>query len=126
MKKKFNLIRTIALVMIVIGVATICITSIYHANQYTEHEFQLSEIQDGVYAVYSTVVSSIPAHNYEMITICCNGAIKTIKGNVHINYTNGHPYATYKETNLVNGDEIHIYVPYGTVEYQGATGIGRR
>ena len=77
------------------------------------------ELDDGVYAVCTNFVSNVPANNYEMITICCNGQIRTYKGNVSITYTDKKPYAIVKDYyNLVNGEEVFIYVPYGSVEFQ--------
>ena len=116
------------IVIIVMCVALVgaCIAMASYGSQYTEHEYQLTEIYDGVYGTYSTVVSSIPAQNYDIITLCCNGNIRTFKGTVHISYTNGDAYVKYKDSNTVNADELWIYVPFDTIEYQGTTGISSR
>lgn len=71
-------------------------------------------------------MSSIPAQNYEIITLCCDGSIRTFKGTIHISYTDGRAYVRYKNSNLTNADVLYVYVPFGTIEYQGATGIGSR
>lgn len=97
---------------------------IHHGNQHTEHEYALSELSSGVYGVYSVVSSSIPAQNYEMITLCCNGNICTFKGNVNIQYTDAvKPYVVWHNYNTVNSDDIWVYVPYGTIEFQKGVGV---
>ena len=126
MKKRLDKSVIVALVFAIIVVVLFATLMIF-GNQYTEYEYSLSELKDGVYGVYSTVVSSIPAKNYDVITLCCDGSIKTFKGTVHVIYTDGEIYAKYKNSRLVNADEIWVYVPFGTIEYQGTTGIsGRR
>lgn len=117
------LITAIAIFASLIG---LCIVLAIYGNKYTEHEYQLTEIQDGVYGTYSTVVSSMPAQNYDIITLCCNGNIRTFKGTVYITYIDGNAYATHKDANIVNADEIYVYVPFGTIVYQGTTGISSR
>jgi hypothetical protein len=116
----------ITVIVVFVSLIGLCIGLAVHANQYTEHEYQLNEIQDGIYGTYSTVVSNIPAQNYDIITLCCNGSIRTFKGTVHISYTNGDAYVKYKNSNTVNADELWVYVPFGTIQYQGTTGISNR
>ena len=98
---------------------------IHYGNRSTENTFQLSEVNDGVYAIYYNTHSRVPAQNYEVITVCCNGNIYTFKGSVQISYVDTEPYATVKQYNLVNSDEVHIYVPKGTVVYEESVNIGR-
>ena len=98
---------------------------IHYGNRSTENTFQLSEVNDGVYAIYYSTHSRVPAQNYEVITVCCNGNIRTFKGSVQISYVDTEPYATVKQYNLVNSDEVHIYVPKGTVAYEESINIGR-
>ena len=98
---------------------------IHYGNRSTENTFQLSEVNDGVYAIYCNTHSRVPAQNYEVITVCCNGNICTFKGSVQISYVDTEPYATVKQYNLVNSDDVHIYVPKGTVSYEESVNIGR-
>lgn len=98
---------------------------IHYGNQYTEHKYSLSEMNDGVYAIYYNTHSRVPSQNYEVITVCCNDNIYTFKGSVQISYEDTEPYATVKQYNLVNSDEVHIYVPKGTVAYEESVNIGR-
>lgn len=98
----------------------------FSAGKAEETTVQLNELNDGIYAIYYTTHSSIPAHNYEVVTLNCNGNIQTFKGKVTISYTNYSPYAeinSYKY--LVNADEIHICVPQGSVEYQMGVNISK-
>jgi hypothetical protein len=123
--KTLDIIAIIVIAILVFSIG-LCVWSIIYANQYTEYEYQLTEIQDGIYGTYSTVVSDIPAQNYDIITLCCNGNIRTFKGTIHISYTDGDVYVKYKDSNTVNADELWVYVPFGTIDYQGTTGMGRR
>lgn len=98
----------------------------FSADKVEETTVQLDELNDGVYAIYYTTHSSVPAQNYEVVTLNCDGNIQTFKGKVTISYTNYSPYAeinSYKY--LVNADEIHIYVPQGSVEYQTGVNISK-
>lgn len=109
------------LVIVVFGVFLCWFT--YYTEQYTETTYSLSEVDDGVFAIYHTVSSNVPAKNYEVLTICCNGSVYTFKGDVSITYTDNEPYAIVRKYNIVNGDEIHIYIPKGAVEYQANVGL---
>lgn len=115
--------------VIIAGIVSIFILfivcMIHYGNRSTENTFQLSEVNDGVYAIYYSTHSRVPAQNYEVITVCCNGNIYTFKGSVQISYVDTEPYATVKQYNLVNSDEVHIYVPKGTVAYEESVNIGR-
>lgn len=93
-----------------------------------EYRFELSEISDGVYAYRETVVSSIPAQNYAMATVCdTSGNIYTIKGTVNVvNSNDVRPYAIWEDSNIVNSDTITIYAPEHSVQYLGTTSVGRR
>ena len=110
----------------IIAVFLLFITCMIHyGNRSTENTFQLSEVNDGVYAIYYNTHSRVPSENYEVITVCFNGNIYTFKGSVQISYADTEPHATVKQYNLVNSDEVHIYVPKGTVAYEESVNIGR-
>ena len=115
--------------VIIIGIVSVFILfivcMIHYGNRSTENTLQLSEVNDGVYAIYYSTHSRVPAQNYEVITVCCNGNIYTFKGSVQISYVDTEPYATVKQYNFVNSDEVHIYVPKGTVAYEESINIGR-
>ena len=124
MKKKIDK-STVIIIGIISAFVLFIICMIYYGNRSTENTFQLSEVNDGVYAIYYNTHSRVPAQNYEVITVCCNGNIYTFKGSVQISYVDTEPYATMKQYNLVNSDEVHIYVPKGTVAYEESVNIGR-
>lgn len=110
----------------------LCIISIFiwgvtsfikSAVSYTENTYQLSEIDDGTYAIYYTTHSRVPAENYEVITLCYGNSIYTLDGNVFITYTEEEPYVYIKDTNWVHDDVIHAYVPKGTVRYEESVNV---
>lgn len=110
--------------IIVLIVAAI-VGMIHYANQYTEYEYKLCDMGDGVYAIYYTTHSRAPAYNYEVVTVCCNGNVHTFQGDVNISFTDGEPYIKVKDSNTVNADEMYVYVPQGTVVYQPSVDIGK-
>lgn len=89
---------------------------VYNGNKHTENVYLLSPIEEGTYAVSYTVYETDKI-SYDVITLCCNGSIKTFKGDVHISFINENPYAQITEYNRSNSDDIYIYVPQGTVKY---------
>ena len=124
MKKK-NDKSTVIIISIISAFLLFIVCMIRYGNRSTENTYQLSEVNNGVYAIYYNTHSRVPAHNYVVITVCCNGNIYTFKGSVQISYVDTEPYATVKQYNLVNSDEVHIYVPKGTVAYEENVNIGR-
>ena len=124
MKKK-NDKSTVIIISIISAFLLFIVCMIRYGNRSTENTYQLSEVNNGVYAIYYNTHSRVPAQNYEVITVCCNGNIYTFKGSVQISYADTEPHATVKQYNLVNSDEVHIYVPKGTVAYEESVNIGR-
>lgn len=122
---KSNIKCLIIIISIVVISAAIIGGMIHYGNQYTEHEYQLCEMNDGVYAIYYTTHSRVPAHNYEVVMVCCNGNVYTFKGNVNISFTDDEPYIKVKNYNTVNSDDVYVYVPQGTVCYQPSVDIGK-
>ena len=116
---------TIVIIGIIAAFLLFIVCMVHYGNQNTENTYQLSEINEGVYVIYYNTHSRVPAQNYEVATVCCNGNIYTFKGGVQISYVDIEPYATVKQYNLVNSDEVHIYVPKGTVAYEESVNIGR-
>lgn len=122
---KRNITTTMTCITILIGVIVIIGSLINHGNKYTEYQSPLYEMSDGVYAIYYTTHSSVPAYNYEVVTVCCNGNICTFKGNVNISFTDNEPYIKVKQYNIVNADEVYVYVPQGTVNYQPSVNVNQ-
>ena len=119
--------KTIIWIVVVIA---IFIALLYGLISYNEtsviKEYSLHELDDGIYGIYTVVSSSIPAQNYEIITLCVNGQGCTFKGHVHIYYTDVTPKLVWEDKNSINSDTMSIYVPYGSIEYSANVGIGSR
>lgn len=126
MKKDIEIIIVFILVgTLIVGAIISFVMWAYNNNtQYDELEYTLEEIEDGVYCYYRVIVSSIPAQNYQMITVYYGGNMRTLKGDIQICYTSGEPKIHIKDYNIVNADDIIVYVPKGTIINTGTTGIG--
>ena len=110
---------------IILAIVLFCSGLIYYGNQYTESQYSLSEINDDVYVIYYTTHSRVPAQNYEVVTLNCNGNIRIYRGDVSISYTNEKPCVNVRNSNMVNADKIYVYVPRGTVANGESINIGR-
>lgn len=120
MKKFSQLILAICIFLVCacfIGYVVGCIT--YSRTV----EYNLCELEDGVYGYYNTVSSNTPAHNYETIILCVNGNILTFNGDVNICYTTGTPKIVWRQTKIVYGDNITVYVPHGSIDFRGNVGL---
>ena len=95
-----------------------------YSKQYVEKEYTLCDMGDGVYAYYTNVSSAIPAQNYEMVSVCANGNVITLKGSINISYVSDNFRMMWKDTNTVNGDTITIYVPKNSVEFMVNISVG--
>ena len=94
-----------------------CMKSCYEYTTYTDTiEYELMEFDDGVYGYYNAVTSNIPAGNYDMITLCFNNKVYTLKGDVNVYYTDEAAKLIWTDTNIVNGDTFDVYVPLGSIE----------
>ena len=94
------------------GLKSCCDYSTYSET----HEYSLTELDDGIYGYYNAVTSNIPSENYEMIVLCLNGQIYTLKDDVNIHYTDNEHRLVWTSTNIVNGDTFDIYVPFDSIE----------
>ena len=119
-KKSDSMPIIIVIILFLITVVLLVIWGIKNETEYVETKYNLSELNDGVYAVYYNTHSAAPAHNYEVITLNCNGNIYTFQGHVQITYTDNDPYVIYQKRNIVNADRMYVYVPSGSVEFQGS------
>lgn len=109
--------------VIVILIAVAVVSVLVKKAEYHESKCDLEEIKSGTYARYYQTVSTVPAHNYDVVEICVNGNIRIYKGYVSITYTNKSPYAVVMLNNLANDDKVYLYVPKGTVEYGESVGV---
>ncbi len=110
-------------ILIIIALISMAAYKFAKEAEYHENRYSLEEIKTGTYARYYQTVSTIPAHNYDVVEICANGNIRTYKGYVSITYTNKSPYAVVMQNSLVNDDKVYLYVPKGTVEYGESVGV---
>lgn len=119
-KRIFEVVAFVAVVCLVL--AAVFVPLHIYSSQYKEYTIQLSELSDGVYAYRETVVSNIHANNYTMTTICdSTGNIYTIKGSARVVPSDfSSPHAVWKKFNLVNADEVTLYIPNGTMKYAGS------
>ena len=111
--------------VLIVAVGLILGISAYrYADKHTETRYELQEIQDSTYGIFYRTVSTVPAHNYDVIQFCSNGNVYEFSGEVHITYADVEPYAVVVEyPNRVNSDIVHLYAPMGTVMYRESVGV---
>lgn len=119
-----KIVKRILYVVLILAIIFFCarctIKFIDHVTYSETFTYDLYELSPGIYGYYTTVTSSIPSHNYEMITLCLNGDILTLKGDVNIHYTDGKNTLVWTDVNIVRGDTFDIYVPHGSIELRPA------
>lgn len=98
---------------------------IYRHYNPIEWTATIEELESGIYGYTSTMVSNVPAENYEMLTVLCNGTYMNIKGHVKIVYDSNAPYIEYKSTNTVNADSVIIHVQKGQIKNNGVSTVTR-
>lgn len=128
--KKFLMERAknIFLCLIIVGILLGCSSCIKSYAKYASWEnaveCNLTELDDGIYGYYNTVSSNIPSHNYEVITLCVNGSVRTLRGDVNIHFDSSEHKLVWIQTRYVNGDTIDVYVPQGTIEMRPNVAYG--
>ena len=121
MKKSFKIIIAI----IVVSIAAL-ILFLNWANKTKKYECEIEEIQNGIYVRYQSTVSRVPAHNYEIITVCIDGKLVTYKGSIEFIFTeNENKIEATEKPNLVRNDKVIVYTSKDNVEYLGTVGIGK-
>ena len=113
----------ITIIFLILPITLFVILGIKSETEYVETKYNLFELNDGVYATQYTTHSTVPAHNYEVVTLNCDGNIYTFQGHVQITYTDDDPYVIYQKRNIVNADTMYVYIPSGSVEFQGSVYI---
>ena len=119
-KKSDSMPVIIAIILFIVTVVSFVIWGVKSETEYVETKYNLFELNDGVYATYYTTHSTAPAYNYEVVTLNCDGNIYTFQGHVQITYTDDKPYVIHQKRNIVNADRMYVYVPSGSVEFQGS------
>ena len=98
---------------------------IYRHYNPIEWTAAIEELEPGIYGYTSTMVSNVPAENYEMLTVLCNGTYMNIKGHIEIVYDSNAPYIEYKSTNTVNADSVIVHVQKGQIKNNGVSTVTR-
>lgn len=96
---------------------------IYRQCNPIEWTATVEELEPGIYGYTSTTVSNIPAENYEMLTVLCNGTYMNIKGHVQIVYDSNTPYIEYESTSIVNADSVIIHAQKGQIKNNGVSTV---
>ena len=110
----------------IIAIVVALILFLNWANKTKKYECEIEEMQSGIYARYQSTVSSIPAYNYEIITVCINGQLITYEGNVEFIFVeNENKIEVTEKPNIVHSDKVIVYTPKDSVEYLGTVGIGK-
>lgn len=121
-----NFFKTI-IPIIVISVSIVALILFLNwANKTKKYECKIEEIQSGIYARYQSTASSVPADNYEIITVCINGQLITYKGSVEFIFVeNENKIKVTEKPSIVHGDKVIVYTSKDSVEYLGTVGIGK-
>lgn len=98
---------------------------VYHHYNPIMWSSTVEELEPGIYGYTSATVSNVPAQNYEMLTVLCNGRYMTIKGEVKIVYDSDTPYIEYESTGIVNADSVTIHAQKGQIKNSGIQQITR-
>ena len=123
MKKFFKTI--IPTIVIVVSIVAL-ILFLNWANKTEKYECEIEEIQNGIYVRYQSTVSRVPAHNYEIITVCIDGKLVTYKGSIEFIFVeNENKIEVTEKPNLVRNDKVIVYTSKDSVEYLGTVGIGK-
>lgn len=126
MKKSFKIFMAVAIIVAcAIGIKAADLFDDW-INKTEKYEYEIEEIQNGIYVRYESTVSRVPAHNYEIITVCVNGQLKTYKGSVEFVFTeNENKIEVTEKPNMVRNDKVIVYTSKNSVEYLGTVGIDR-
>ena len=117
MKNKNKLIFCISSLLCLLLCAYLICCVIRTETKYDEYTYNIEDFGDGVYGIYQSFHSSIPAQNYETIKVIYNGWVHTIKGSIQIFYTDEQPKIIIKDFKSYKSDEAILYVPSDGIEY---------
>ena len=117
MKNKNKLIFCISSLLCLLLCAYLICCVIRTETKYDEYTYNIEDFGDGVYGIYQSFHSSIPAQNYETIKVIYNGGVHTIKGSIQIFYTDEQPKIIIKDFKSYKSDEAILYVPSDGIEY---------
>lgn len=122
--KEYAIMAVAGIVLTILGVVLMIANVEYNSSHPIVSNYDLQEIEPGIYAYTSTVVSNIPAENYEMCTVLINGQYITIKGTVKIAKSDGStPKIKWENRRIVNGDTVTIYADINKIKNNGVRTI---
>lgn len=123
--KRSDAIELLVLIIAAISIVVGLFAAIYNSCKTETREYELSELNSKYYGIYTSVHSNVPANNYETIILRCNDQVLTLNGDVNIWYVDSDYKVIWKDTNLVHGDDIDVYVPEGSIEFYNDVAISR-
>lgn len=112
-KKLWSVLKIIVLVIAIALILPKCVSYVFYKEV---REYDLTELENSTYVYYQRVVSTVPAENYDLVTVNANGRYLTLDGDVIIR-TSDSCRMIWTDINVVHADDIVIYVPNGTVKY---------
>ena len=119
-RKEYIIMAVAGIVLTILGIVLMIANVEYNSSHPIVSNYDLQEIEPGIYAYTSTVVSNIPAENYEMCTVLINGQYITIKGTVKIAKSDGStPKIKWENRRIVNGDTVTIYADINQIKNNG-------
>ena len=122
--KEYAIMAVTGIVLTILGVVLMIANVEYNSSHPIVSNYDLQEIEPGIYAYTSTVVSNIPSENYEMCTVLINGQYITIKGTVKIAKSDGStPKIKWENRRIVNGDTVTIYADINKIKNNGVRTI---
>lgn len=122
--KEYTIMAVAGIVLTILGLVLMIANVEYDSSHPIVSNYDLQEIEPGIYAYTSTVVSNIPAKNYEMCTVLINGQYITIKGTVKIAKSDGSaPKIKWENRRIVNGDTATIYADINQIKNNGVKAI---
>lgn len=122
--KEYTITAVVGIVLAILGVVLMTANVEYNSSHPIVSNYDLQEIEPGIYAYTSTVVSNIPAENYEMCTVLINGQYITIKGTAKIMKSDGSvPKIKWENRRIVNGDTATIYADISQIKNNGVRAI---
>ena len=116
MRKNRKLWHTLKIIILVAAIALILPKCVGYLFYKEVREYDLTELENSTYVYYQRVVSTVPAENYDLVTVNANGRYLTLDGDVIIR-TSDSCRMTWTDINVVHADDIVLYVPNGTVKY---------
>lgn len=122
--KEYAIMAVAGIVLTILGVVLMIANVEYNSSHPIVSNYDLQEIEPGIYTYTSTVVSNIPSENYEMCTVLINGQYITIKGTVKIAKSDGStPKIKWENRRIVNGDTVTIYADINKIKNNGVRTI---